>query len=383
MWAIVLCKKNSNINAIFGSSQFITHPKGIAVAFWSVREELSQFNRLRRSYYELLRDELDQFMLDYALIQSYHQFVDRKLPYPFIEKRELKPRARIPGIEYESQKTFLVLFLEDVIPATHKKYIRFFDVNKPTKTNLLQSKALPLPDKFDRTHKYLDSVQFYDFMNLLLPVDYALLVQRDPSTRSTNRYSLTHYHVRIDWPISDAAEDLAQSLRYISKDLYEKGDKYAELAQRKLFEYYGMPVMVGGRRTAALVAAQYLKRIPCISTVYAGSSESRALFRISERGVSKAALVRFSSDEVRQIAESQKMTTRTFMKNYVIAKKGRYNVCIFQATYAYTHHSRPPDDGKLREINPDVNWLTVGGEHLLPKPGVSKYPPINLNLIYT
>jgi len=353
------------------------------VAFWSVREELSQFNRLRRSYYELLRDELDQFMLDYALIQSYQQFADQKLPYPFIEKRELKPRARIPGIEYESQKTFLVIFMEDVIPAIHKKYIRFFDVNKPTKKNLLESKALPLPDKFDRTHKYFDSVQFYDFINLLLPVDYALLIQRDPTTRSANRYGLTHYHVRIDWPIADAAEDLAQSLRYISKDLYEKGDKYAELAQRKLFEYYGMPFMVGGRRTAAMVAAQYLKRIPCISTVYAGSSESRALFRISERGVSKAALVRLSNDEVRQIAESQKMPPPTFKKNFVIAKKGNQNVCIFQATYAYTDHSRPPDDGKLREINPDVNWLTVGAEHVIPKPGVRKYPPINLNLIYT
>ncbi len=353
------------------------------MAFWSVREELSQFNRLRRSYYELLRDELDQFMLDYALLQSYQQFIDRKLPYPFIEKRELKPRARIPGIEHESQKTFLVLFVEDVIPAVHKKYIRFFDVNKPTKTNLLQSKALPLPEQFDRNHKYLDSVQFYDFMNLLLPVDYALLIQRAPSSRAGNRYSLTHYHVRIDWPIADAAEDLAQNLRYISKDLYEKGDKYAELAQRKLFEYYGMPVMVGGRRTAAMVAAQYLKRIPCISTVYAGSSESRALYRLSERGVSKAALMRFSSDEIRQIAETHKLTPRTFKKNYVVASRGKTNVCIFQATYAYTVHSRPPEDGKLREINPDFNWLTVGDEHILPKPGVRKYPPINLNLIYT
>jgi hypothetical protein len=353
------------------------------LAFWSIREELSQFNRLRRSYFELLRDELDQFMLDYALIQSYNQFTERKLRYPFIEKRELKPRARIPGIEYECQKTFLVIFLEDIIPASHKKFIRFFDVNKPTKTNLLQSKALTLPDDFDRTHKYLDSVRFYDFLDLLLPVDYALLIQRDPTTRSTNRYSLTHYHVRIDWPIAEAAEDLAQSLRYISKDLYEKGDKYAELAQRKLFEYYGMPVMVGGRRTAALVAAQYLKRIPCISTVYAGSSESRALYRISERGVSKAALVRFSDNDIRQIAESQKMKPRTFKRGYVVARKGKNNICIFQATYGYTIHSRPPEDGKLREINPDVNWLTVTGEHLLPKPGVRKYPPINLNLIYT
>ena len=353
------------------------------MAFWSIREELSQFNRLRRSYYELLRDELDQFMLDYALIQSYKQFIDNNQPYPFIEKRELKPRARIPGIEYEHQKTFLVIFVEDVIPAVHKKYIRFFDVNKPTKTNLLESKALPLPDQFDRTHKYLDSVHFYNFLDVLLPVDYALLIQRDPGTRALNRYSLTHYHVRVDWPIADAAEDLAQSLRYISKDLYEKGDKYAELAQRKLFEYYGMPVMVGGRRTAAMVAAQYLKRIPCIATVYAGSSESRALYRISERGVSKAALVSFTNEEIRQIADSQNISPRSFKKNYVVDNKGNANICIFQATYAYTAHSRPPEDGKLREINPDFNWLTVGEEHVLPLPGVSKYPPINLTLIYT
>ena len=142
-------------------------------------------------------------------------------------------------------------------------------------------------------------------------------------------------------------------------------------------------MMAGGRRTAAIVAAQYLKRIPCISTVYAGSSESRALYRISERGVSKAALMRFSNDEIRHIAESQQMAPRTFKKNYVIAKKGKTNVCIFQATYAYTDHSRPPDDGKLRDIKPDLNWLAVGEQHILPKPGVWKYPPIPLNVIYS
>jgi hypothetical protein len=58
-------------------------------------------------------------------------------------------------------------------------------------------------------------------------------------------------------------------------------------------------------------------------------------------------------------------------------------VCIFQATYARTYHSRPPEDGKLREIKPDVNWLAVGEQHILPKPGVWKYPPLPINIIYT
>jgi hypothetical protein len=353
------------------------------VAFWSVREELSQANRLRRSYYEILRDELDQFMLRYALIDSYSRFCGQGEDYPFVEKRELKPRARIPDVEYECQNAFLLIFVEDTIPPAHKKYIRFFDVNKTTKTNLLQSKTLPLGDDFDRTQKYLESVHFYDFVKILLPVDYALLIQRDPSTRSRDRYFLSHFHVRIDWPIADAAEDLARSLRYISKDLYEKGDKYAEDIQKKFFEYYGLPVMAGGRRTAAVVAAQYLKQIPCISTVYASSSESRALIRISERGVSKAVLMKLSVEDMARVATESKMVLRTFKKNYLVAHCGKNGICLFQTTYSYTDHSRRSDDGKLREIKSDLNWLSVGGQHILPKPGVWKYPPLPINMIYS
>ena len=71
------------------------------MAFWSVRETLSNENRLRRSYYELLRDELDEYVLQYALIDSFNNFTEKNVPYPFVERRELKPRARIPSLEYE------------------------------------------------------------------------------------------------------------------------------------------------------------------------------------------------------------------------------------------------------------------------------------------
>lgn len=353
------------------------------MAFWPVREELSLANRLRRSYYELLRDELDQFMLQYSLIDSYTRFSERRDPYPLVEKRELKPRARIPAIEYECQNAFLVLFVEDYVPASHKKYIRYFDDNKATKANLMQIGGLPLSDGFDRSHKYFDSVHFMNFMQALLPIDYALLIQRDPAPGARDRYYLSHFHVRVDWPIAEAAESLARSLRYISKDLYEKGDKYAEDLQKKFFEYFGVPVMVGGRRTAAIVAAQYLRSIPCISTIYVGSSESRALIRISERGTAKAVLVAFSDEEMDQIAADNRMPSSTFRKYYVVAHRRKKGLCIFQATYVYTDHARPPDDGKMRELKPDLNWLTVGGQHLLPKPGTWKYPPLPINLIYT
>ena len=353
------------------------------MAFWSVREELSQANRLRRSYYELLRDELDQQLIQHALIDSYNNFRNRKVKYPFVEKRELKPRARIPDLEYECQNVFLVIFVEDTIPPENKKYIRFFDVNKTTKANLLQSKTLPLANKIDRNQKFLDSAHFSNFLKTLLPVDYALLIQRNPAGKARSRYSLSHFHVRIDWPIADAAEDLARSLKYISKDLFEKGDKYAEDIQKKFFEFYGLPLMVGGRRTAAIVAAQYMKRIPCISTIYAGSSESRALLRISERGPSRAVLMKFTAAEMEKIAEENNMAPQTFKKNYVVAREKKSGICIFQATYSPTDQSRFPDDGKLRDLKPDLSWLTIGGQHILPKPGVWKRPPIPLNVIYS
>jgi len=103
------------------------------LAFWKYREELSLANKLRRSYYELLRDDLDQFLAQHALIDSYQNFINHGNPYPFVEKRELKPRARIPDQEYDLHNTFLVIFAEDSVPVQHKKYIRFFDENRRPK----------------------------------------------------------------------------------------------------------------------------------------------------------------------------------------------------------------------------------------------------------
>jgi hypothetical protein len=131
------------------------------------------------------------------------------------------------------------------------------------------------------------------------------------------------------------------------------------------------------------VAAQYLKRVPGITTVYAGSSESRALIRISERGVSKSVLMKFPGKVLEQIAESNQMSLAAFRKNYVVARTKGDGICIFQVTYLNTYHARAPEDGKLRDIKPDLNWLTVGEEHIVPKPGVKKYPPLPINVIYT
>ncbi|MGD9022264.1 MAG: hypothetical protein PVJ62_00650 [Deltaproteobacteria bacterium] len=352
------------------------------MAHWGYREVLSRQDRLRRSIYETLRDELDAYLLEYGLVGSYQSFVKQGIPYPFVEKRELKPRARIPDVEYELHNRFLVIFVEDRIPGVYKKYVRFFDDNKVTKENLMRSETVRFSKKYFRNLKYFESTHFSEFLKAILPVDYALLIQRDPSVKARNRYSLSHFHIRIDWPIADAAEDLARDLRYISKDLYENGDAYAEEIQKKIFEYYGFPLTAGGRRTAAMVAAQFLKQIPCISTVYVASSESRAVYRHSERGVSRYILMELSKDDMTNIAEIHHWHVSTFKKNYLVAEQDGAGIVIFQATYHHTSHARPPEDGKLRNLNSEYFWLTVTDQSILPKPGVWGKSPIPYSIIY-
>lgn len=354
------------------------------MSYWNYREELSRQDRLRRSIYEALRDELDEYLIEYGLVESYHNFVEKDLEYPFVEKRELKPRARIPDVEYERHNRFLVIFVEDFVPSDHKKYIRFFDDNKVTKENLMRSGAVQFSKKYFKNIKLFESSHFSDFLKGLLPVDYALLIQRDHTIKARNRYGLSHFHVRIDWPIADAAEDMARDLRYISKDLYEKGDDYAEEVQKKFFEYYGLPLTSGGRRTAAMVATQYLKRVSCISTVYVGSSESRAIYRISERGVSKYILMKLTDTDIQNIAETHNLKVDTVKKNYLVAaEEDDGGIVIFQATYERTSHARFPEDGKLRELNSEYFWMTVVNQSIIPKPGVWDISPLPYSIIYT
>ena len=328
----------------------------------------------------MLRDELDQFVLRYSLVESYNNFLRLRMPYPFVELRELKPRARIPSNEFDAQNSFLIIFSEDFIDKKHKKYIRYFDINKTTKDNLLKHKYFPDVENFNRDIKFFETSEFFSLLRSLLPIDYALLIQRNQRTKV--RYALTHFHVRIDWPIAEASENLAKELRYISKDLYEKGDKYAEDFQKKLFEYYGIPVMSGGRRTAAIVAAQYFRQFPGITTVYVASSESRNLLRIDERGVCKSVLVKLPDSEIKKLIDNAGITQNSFTKNYVIARQRKNYICILNVKYDYTSHALPSEGGRLRELNPDTNWLTVSQEHILPKPSTLIHPPIPYKMVY-
>jgi len=350
---------------------------------WPYRYQLSFKYRLRRSVYEVLRDQMDGILIDHALIDSYRNFIQVKEPYPFVAMRELKPRARIIEKEYLLQNHFLIIFCEGTIPGNFKKYIRFFDSNKISKEIIREQPHLTFHRKYQKNLRYFDSDHFPEFIIDLSPVDYALLVQQDPVVRRQNKYMMTHYHVRIDWPIDDATEDMAQQLRYVSKELYERGEKYAQHLHNKLFELYGFHHTVGGRRTAAVTAAQLLKKMDFISTVYVASSESRTLTRLSERGVSKYVLVKIPRNEMFQLADSSRQSFDRFCDHFMVDIGDDFGVGILHVAYRNSPYSKPPEDNKLRKLRSDYQWLSISDQLLLPLRSFSDVNPIPYSIVYS
>ncbi|MDH4184086.1 MAG: hypothetical protein OEV92_07690, partial [Nitrospinota bacterium] len=229
---------------------------------WLHKNELSRDDKNVRALYIALRDELDIYLIDYALVESYRNTQIKGEPYPFVAMRDLKPRAKVAELENKLMNPFIVIFTERSLESEIKKNIRFFTHNKLTKENLgeLKLTGLNLADRFHAKMKYFESNRFFSVLRELMPVDYALLIQRDSSSKSKNRFMLSHFHVRVDWMIDSAAEALGKELRYISKDLYEKGDETAQIMVEKLFEYYSFHHSASGRRTAAMLAAQFLRQ---------------------------------------------------------------------------------------------------------------------------
>ncbi len=345
---------------------------------WLFREKLSYYEKIRRSIYELLRDELERQLMKISLVDSFYNYQKNNIPYEFLTKSELKPRAKKMGKESELFNTFLVIFCEGTIPPELKNYIRFFPENSVIKKNLEYLANFKISKRFHLNMRYFDNPRFFDFIKDLLKVDYALLIQQDPTVKKKNKYCLTHFHVKIDWPIADAAEDLAKWLRYIQNSLYENGDREARILQNKLFEYYGCHHSVGGRRTAGLIAAQLLRRLDFISTVYVSSAESRAMYKYSERGVSKFYLIQVFEDKVKELAERGNMTPERFINSYLYPA-GDFYIGIAEALYEHTIHSKPPKDGKLRRLKPAYSWLRLREEILHPRTNVFDVRPISLS----
>ena len=280
------------------------------------------------------------------------------------------------------QNSFLVIFYEGNLPGEYKKYIRFFDTNKVSKTAIHEIANIELSRDYIRNIRYFDNRKFRDLLLDLLPEDYALLIQQDSKIKRKIRYVLSHFHVKVDWLIDDATEAISKELRYVSRELYEKGEQYAQLLNQKLFEKYGFHHSVGGRRTAAVVASQFLNRVDGISTVYVSSSEARSLTCISEQGVTRFVLLSLAPSEFEHLKEKSSLDLEYFEKHYVVDTRKDHRVGLFQVFYSNTEMAKPPVSKESRKLQPDYYWLTVDKQLIVPLPDHPNAEPLHYRTIY-
>jgi len=349
---------------------------------WRYRERLSYYEKIRRSIYDILRDNLEKRLMKISLVDSLYKHLEQGVEYSFPEKSALKPKSKKIEKESELFNTFLVIFCEGVISPDLKNHLRFFPENKLIKKNVEYLASFPLYKTFHHNLRYFDNPRFLELIEDLISIDYALLIQQDPTVKKKNRYALTHFHVKIDWPIADAAEDLAKWLKYIQNSLHENGDKEARLLQNKLFEYYGCHHGAGGRRTAGLIAAQLLKKMNYISTVFVSSAEIRSLIKYSERGVSKFFLIQLTDKQITALSRKEKIDLEAFKSFYLYPANDVY-VGIAEAIYEHTPSSLPPEEGKLRKFKPGYNWLRLKNELLHPTINSLNAGPIDYDWVYT
>jgi len=133
-----------------------------------------------------------------------------------------------------------------------KNYFVFSPKTRSSRETSSSSRSSPCTRTLIATWATFDRPRFLDFLESWLDVDYALLIQQDPTGAKKQPICSNPFsREKSTGPYADAAEDLARWLRYIQTHLYEMGDPEGRYLQRKLFEYYGCMSNVGGRRTGS------------------------------------------------------------------------------------------------------------------------------------
>jgi hypothetical protein len=158
---------------------------------WQYRERLNYYEKLRRSLYEILRDSLELELMKISLVDSFYNFLKNNVEYSFVDKSELRPKSKKMEKESELFNTFIVIFCEGAINPVLKNYIRFFPENKVVKQNVEYLANFSLYKQFHQNLRYFDQPRFLDLVKNLLNIDYALLIQQDPTVKKKNRYALT------------------------------------------------------------------------------------------------------------------------------------------------------------------------------------------------
>lgn len=326
--------------------------------------------------YWAARDKILKLLLNYTLIESFKKFVKRQMPYPYVSPSMVRPRAATASREYTLHNTCLITLLDSPLPGNLRKHFRCREGNRVTRENIVDvAPDIPFLESYCDSHRDSSHPAFVNLLRMLLPLDYSLLIQNTAAPGDpVKKIELSNFHVRIERLTDNALRNLGIHLNYLERSLREKGDDFIETLEKKLYEYYHFYHNAGGRRAAAVHAAQLLLREKLPGTILVGSQQDRRLTLLTVHGKSQETsveqffLIKLSSAAVSELIDLGHEHRIDVRKKFLISIDDEHEgLVVLKAEYAHTEAARPTLGNQPRDIGQiHGDWLHLVRESIVP-----------------
>ena len=319
--------------------------------------------------FKAVRRQLTVLLLERTLIQSFANFQLADKPYPFIRPEALAPGSGTRSIERSHQNTALLFAVDGALPVSLNKHFRLRSSNRVTWRNIQRLAPEIDLSNYKASDRRFDSANVNHLLSKMLPLDYALLIERTRSgEQGSEVFQVSHLHVKVERLTDNAIKDLGRRLGYIDRRLFERGEDFVEALEAKFFEYYGFTANASGRKSAAAMATQLLATGEQDFAVFvAGQEDNRLTVLDGSDYISQYLLVRLVEIDAAEVAENP-----TFMANrpaYGVSRKSVSNpVVVLRARFRRT--KRAKTTARTRQ-DKDIlaPWLEIWDQNIVAKPG--------------
>ncbi|MBF0447572.1 MAG: hypothetical protein HQL67_05165 [Magnetococcales bacterium] len=338
------------------------------------------------SGYHHARERIKRLLIRDTLVDSLSRFSQHKQSYPFVVPSHLRPGHASSSKEYHLHNSALVILLNGHLPDKLRKHFRCREGNRLRMNNLVDvAPDLAALRTYNPQQRYSTHPDFETLIQQLLPLDFSLLIQQSlDEERHDSVYELSHFHVKVERILDNALRSMGIYLNYLEKNLYERGDEFADRLEKKFFEYFNFYHNSAGRRSAATLAAQLLARENQEGTVFITSQQDRRLTLFSttkhessllrKTRIEHFTLIKLNPIETKRLREWGQQVGLKIGTDFMITRKRNEGVFVLRTQFEHTPAALPVTSGALRsEINVREKWVRLVSEQIVSlKPTVSE-----------
>ena len=332
-----------------------------------------QILREKGDPYLATRKKIIHNLIHYVLVDSYKIFRQTRTPYPFVDPCTMRPGSISNSKEFTLHNHALIILLNGELPLNLRKHFRCRLGNRLRKKNLAEvAPDLPELKEYKNQHRFSNHEEFNNLVRHLLPLDYSLLIQKSTNDNSGGPFELTHFHVKIERLMDNALRTMGTDLNYLSRNLYEKGEVFIDLLEKKFFEYFNFYHNAAGRRSAAALAAQLLAREKISSTIFVSSQQTRRMTTLTTHShtqdisVEQYILLPLGEDILTPLKVWAKKKDLDIRRHFLMDRNPRLKMGLLNARYEHTKAGLPSPDGSLKpSLNPKEKWIRLAEEQLI------------------